>query len=39
MVVIIAVIIIVTGIIFSYSDELYASNAKSWESKAVGPDP
>ena len=38
MVVIIAVIIITTGIIFSYSDEPSASNANT-ESRAVSPDP
>lgn len=35
MVVISAVIIIIIGIIFSYSDELNASNANNWESRAV----
>lgn len=39
MVVIIAVIIIIIGIIFSYSDELNASNADSWGSRTVGSDP
>lgn len=39
MVVIIAVIIIIVGIIFSYSDELKASNANSGESRTVGFDP
>lgn len=39
MVAIIAVIIIIIGIIFSYSDELKASNANSGESRTVGSDP
>lgn len=39
MVAIMAVIIIIVGIIFSYSDELKASNANSGESRTVGSDP
>lgn len=39
MVVIVAVITVITGISFSYSDELNASKANSWGSRAMGSDP